>query len=64
MVFNVLVRWQSLLSLFRVLFHAHVLRDACIYLCISQKVLSVGATKRGCVCGVCVPPSSIASDRS
>lgn len=66
MVFNVLVRWQSLLSLFRVLFHPHVLRDACFYLCSSQKGAppSVWATKWGCVCvdvfvwiRVCVSPS-------
>lgn len=60
MVFNVLVRWQSLLSLFRVLFHPDVLRDACFSLCIGQKVLHEvceQASGDGDMC-VCLPSST------
>lgn len=61
MVFNVLVRWQSLLSLFRVVFHPDVLREACFYFCIRQKVLREACEQAsGDVYVPVCPPASIA----
>lgn len=61
MVFNVLVRWQSLLSLFGVLFHPDVLREACFYFYTWQKVLHEACEQASgdeCVCAC--HPSSVA----